>query len=158
MDTIKDLYEEGKKKGHFTPKLELFTKENEKSAPKPTGIHAVKMLGAKTIKGIEYKTNKERAEVELLVEEDGEKKIYKFPVIMKNGKMHYLIERLKGFNEGDEFIMEGMKNGQKNFIDVRSVGEDSSVGQETEDEFPTIEQDEEIPIIEEKEDIGEPPF
>lgn len=146
MDAIKDLYEEGKKKGHFTPRLELFIKETPKSAPKPTGPHTVKMLGAKTIKGTEYKTNKERAEVELLVEEDGEKKTYNFPVVMKSGKMHYLIERLKKYNKGDEFVMEGKKSGQSSYIDIRGIGEDSS-----EEGMPTIEQDE-IPEIKTEEE------
>ena len=132
METIKNLYKEGKEKGHFTPRLDLFTKETPKSAPKSTGIHTVKMLGAKTVKGTDYKTKKERAEVELLVEEKGEKKTYNFPVIMKSGKMHYLIERLKDYKEGDEFIMEGKKSGVKNFVDVRGVGEDAGGNKEEE--------------------------
>lgn len=118
-----------------------------------TGPHKVKLLKDKVGKKREYHTGKEIYVMWYFVEENGEEKKYPVPVKDDNNEVHYLIQRLAEFSEGEEIIMEYKRKGAMGYIDVRSV-KDSVVEKET---LPPEVSDDEIPVIEEDEDYGEPP-
>lgn len=158
METTKKLYNQGKKKGYFKPKLELFIKKDKDSPPKPTGPHKVKILGEKLIRKKDY-YGKEREAVKLNLEENDEKKYYSFFIMNKDSnKMHYLIERLKDYEKNDEFIMEGKTSSDRSYIEIRDLEEKNSENKKEDEGGEDEGGEDEIPVIEEDDDIGEPPF
>jgi hypothetical protein len=104
-----------------------------------TGPHKVKLIEDKIVMGTDYQTGKEREEVKYIVEENGEQKQYSVPVKDKSGELHYLIQRLSEFNEGDEVILECLKKGVKSYISVRrpdeGQGEDIPIVNENEQDI-----------------------
>jgi len=139
MKTINEILKQAK----IVPLLRLAV-QKEGGGEVGTGPHRVKLLRDKAAKRINARTGKEEYIVWLYVEENGEEKKYPIPVKDKNGEVHYLIQRLGEFKEGDEIIMEYKRRegSVKGFIDVRPV---------TQQKKP----DEEIPVIEEVPEIPE---
>lgn len=130
MKTSKEII----KKANIYPRLRLFNK-----TPKglvSTGIHIVKLVADKEIKGTEFKTGKEIEKVRYLVEENGENKIYERNKYQKNGDIDYLVIKLSEFEEGTEVILHGARAGLKNIVNVSSVtnAENVEVDEEHEDE------------------------
>ena len=101
------------------PKLRLAIKEDGK-APKPTGPHRVKILEDKVQNGKDHE-GKVVPVVRYIFEENGEKYRYDVPVKNKEGELHYLIQKLSEFPEGQELIIEMKKKGIKNYVSVTST-------------------------------------
>ena len=55
------------------------------------------------------------------MEEQGQKKSYRVPKFGKDGQIHYLVQHLAEFNEGDEVILEYTRKGIKGYISVLPV-------------------------------------
>ena len=127
METkIKELYNRAKAEGKVSPRIPFLRLgiKTEGGGVKSTGSHRVKFLKDTLKKGRDY--YKQVIDiVECLFEENGEQKIYRFPVKDKKGNVHYLIERLKDFNYGDEMILEMKWVGDRNVIDVKPVDEET---------------------------------
>jgi len=137
--------EEVLKKAKIVPFLQLAIK-SKGGGPKGTGPHKVKLISDRFVKGTDYKTGKERYEVQYLVEEDGQKKKYNVPLKNENGEIHYLIQRLGPIKEGTEIVLEYIrKEGSvRGFIDVQPAGEEEV-------------SDEDIPVIDEEKNYEEEP-
>lgn len=127
MKTSKEIT----KKANIFPRLRLFTK-----TPKglvSTGIHRVKLILDKEIKGTEFKTGKEVDKVRYLVEENGEKKIFERNKFNKTGDVDYLVVRLAEFEEDTEVILEGKRADMKNVVNISPAVGGESVEIEDED-------------------------
>lgn len=151
METkIKELYERAKAEGKIVPRIPFLRLgiKRKGEGPKSTGPHKVKFLKDSLKKGRDYHTKQIIDVIECLFEENGEQKIYQFPVKGKDGNIHYLVERLKDFNYGDEMILEMKWAGDRNIIDVKPVDEETpkvSVPPTN----PADIKDEDIPIVNE---------
>lgn len=117
-------------KANILPRLRLAIKEEGK-APKPTGPHRVTILEDK-IQNAKNHKGEVVPVVRYTFEENGEKKRYDVPVKNEAGELHYLVQRLAEFKEGDEIILEMKKKGPKNYVNVTPVdaGTDIEVGEE----------------------------
>lgn len=116
----------------IVPKLKLGNK-----TPKGVignGVHKVKLLSDKIVKGKDFKTGKEVEKVEYTLEENGEKKIYTTKLKNDKGELSYLVQNLADFQEGEEVFMEMKKAGIKNFVNVWSVNEPKTAEVEEESE------------------------
>lgn len=130
-------------RANIIPKLRLAIKEEGK-APKPTGPHRVKILEDKIQRGKDHE-GKIIDIVRYTFEENNEKKRYDVPVKNKEGELHYLVQRLSEFEEGQEIIIEMKKKGAKNYVSVTPV--ESSVDVEVdENEHVEVEEMEEDSI------------
>jgi hypothetical protein len=141
MEQSKELI----KKFNITPFLKLAIKL-EGGGVEGTGPHHVKLLEDKIVKGTDFKGN-ERFEVQYLVEENGEKKKYRVAMKDENGELHYLVQRLAEFKEGNDIIMEYKRQGKRGYIDVRGIKE--GIITEDKEELPIISYDD-IPVVEDE--------
>lgn len=135
------------KVANIYPRLRLFTKT--KKGLVSTGVHVVKLVLDKEVKGTDFMTSKEVDKVRYLVEENGEKKIFERNKFNKSGDIDYLVVRLSEYEEGTEILIEGTRKGIKNVVSISSVvggeqvevddadhEEDDSVVEELPDEIP----------------------
>lgn len=139
---------------NIIPRLQLVRKK-EGGGTEGTGPHRVKLFGDKACKVKNFKTGEVEFGVELLVEENGEKKRYCFPMKGETGEVHYLVQKMANFNIGDEVIMEYKRQpgmGTRGMIDVVLAEKPK----EKEVKSPLEIKTKEIPIVED-EDYGEPP-
>lgn len=120
------------KAANIYPRLRLFTKTPK--GLKSTGIHRVKLVLDKEVKGTEFKTGKEVEKVRYLVEENGEKKIFERNKFNKSGDVDYLVIRLSEYEEGTEIILEGTRAGIKNVVNISPVDGGESIEIEDEEE------------------------
>src|SRR3990167_8662605 len=108
------------KKAGIIPRLSLceqiLDEGGNKKGVRGTGVHKVKLLEDKVVMGKDFMTNQERYEMKYILEENGEKKFYSVPLRDKNNEVHYLVQRLSEFNEGDEIILEYKRKGLRGFI------------------------------------------
>ena len=147
METCQKIIDKATEEGKYKPQLQLFTKL-EGGGTQSTGAHKVKLVSSKIVKGTDFRTKAEQAEVELTVDENGTNKTYNFPVKNKKGGVHYLVERFAPIKEGAEVILTGTRSGKNWYVDVKVAGGQDNV----------LEMDEsDIPIIEENENINESP-
>lgn len=107
-------------KANIVPRLRLAIKE-EGRAPKPTGPHRVTIIEDRIMNGKNPQTGEIRPIVRYIFEENGEKKQYDVPVKNDAGELHYLVQQLAEFKEGDELIIEMKKRGPKNYVSVIPV-------------------------------------
>jgi hypothetical protein len=133
------------KVANIYPRLRLF--EKTERGLKSTGKHIVKLILDKEVKGTEFKTGKEVEKVRYLVEENGEKKIFERNKFNKSGDVDYLVIKLAEYNEGSEVVIEGVKAGMKNVVNLSSLVGGESV--EVEDEH------EEDGVVEDYEETNE---
>lgn len=132
------------KQANIIPKLRLGTKTDKGVVS--TGPHRVKFLQDKEIKAADY-MGKEVEMIAYLVEENGEKKSYRVKKLNPQGDISYLVIRLGEVQEGEEVILEMKKKGMKNYIEVTSL-KNSSTLEADDDEIPIINDgDDGIPII-----------
>jgi len=155
METCKKILAQA----NIVPRLHLVRKK-EGGGTEGTGIHRVKLLGDKACKVKNYKTQEVEYGIELLVEEDGEKKKYTFPMKNEVGEIHYLVEKMSSFDIGDEVIMEYKRQpgaGARGMIDViLSVKKGPEENKLVDLGKVKDIKDEDIPVLEE-EDYGAPP-
>lgn len=131
MQTAKELFGKAKEAGKVQkPFLQLGVKL-EGGGVKPTGPHTIKIVSDKMGKGKDPVTQEERDELQMIVEEAGEQKLWNIPVKDKQGNLHYLIPKIAELVEGDTVVVEMKRNGLKNYVDFRKV-----------DEIPTVNLDE----------------
>lgn len=123
---------------NILPKLRLGIKL-EKGGVQATGPHKVKFLEEPVSVMGKDEQGKPRKELKFIVEEDGIKYRWQVPILGKDGQPSYIIERLMNVEVGDERILEMMKQGIKNYIDVRMVDEAPEPPEEEEHE-PTIDE------------------
>ena len=107
------------KAANIYPRLRLFTKTPK--GLKSTGIHKVKLILDKELKGSDFMTSKEVEKVRYLIEENGEKKIFERNKFNKSGDVDYLVVRLSEYDEGTEIFIEGTRKGIKNVVSISSV-------------------------------------
>lgn len=119
--------------------------QGKKKGVKGTGPHRVKLLEDHVVMGTDYQTGVERHEIKLIVEENGQKKQYCFPVKDKKNNVHYLVQRFAEVKPGDEVILEFKKRGIKGFIEVIRIGEDQEP-ENSDDDIPVIEDDSQEPF------------
>lgn len=143
MKALKDILDKAGVKQDL--KLRLFTKQ-EGGSPQTTGPHKVKLINSKIIKGTKFLTGEEIAVVRLSLEENGEEKIYDFPVKDTKGDVHYLVQRLAEFPEGSEIILEGKSQGGRSFTDVQPVNASATKVNTTTDDIPVIDETETPPV------------
>jgi hypothetical protein len=131
MKTSKEILE----KAGIIPKLRLGAKVGKKVIP--TGPWRVRLLKDKEVIGRDAQTGKEIPMLRYLMDvlmKDGktwEKRIYETKKYNKDtGDVSYLVIRLAEVPEGGEVILEMKKMGIKNFVDVREVGDPSTVEME----------------------------
>ena len=96
---------------------------NPKTIIVPTGPHRVKFLEEPVTTMGKDDKGLPRKELKFIVEEDGVKYRWQIPLLNKEGQPSYLIERLMNVEVGDERILEMMKAGIKNYVDVRAADE-----------------------------------
>lgn len=113
------------KKANILPRLKLGIK-TEKGV-KTTGKHYVTLVEEKPIRGKTF--NGEVVEkVRFIFDEDGEKKRYDVPMKSpETGDPHYFIQSMADVKEGDQIVLEMVKKGPKNVINVQKLGELSEV-------------------------------
>ena len=135
MKTSKELLGQA----NITPFLKLAI-QKEGGGVEGTGPHKVKLIEDKAVMINEYPSQKEVSGIRYVVEENGEKKKYEVPIKDKGGELHYLIQRLAEFNEGDEIILEYQRRGIKGFISVKKAGEEIKSGENPDGEIPIVEE------------------
>lgn len=104
------------------PRLKLGMKLQGGGVKSRGPVH-VKFLEEPTIVQGRSFEGKPQEEVRFILEVDGIKCKWNVPVLNRSGEANYLIERLLGVEVGDERILEMVKKGIKNYIDVREVDE-----------------------------------
>lgn len=120
------------------PKLRLGLKKL-KGGVKSTGPHTVKFLAEPegiTAKDFEGKPTKW---LRFEVEEGGVRLHWKVRVLNREGEANYLLEKLLEIKIGDERVLEMLKQGAKNYIDIRGVG--AAANEPDEDEGDVIRYD-----------------
>lgn len=90
---------------------------------KSTGPHHVEFLAEPTIIMGKDDKNVPRKELRFEVQEGGIKYRWQVPILGKDGQPSYLIEKLMHIAVGEERILEMMRNGARNYIDVRTLDE-----------------------------------
>ena len=120
------------------PKLRLGIKKAG-GGVEPTGPHRVKFLEEPSSLIGKDSNGAPRQELKFIVEEDGIKYRWQIPIMSKEGQPSYLWERLIGVKVGDERILEMMKQGIKNYIDVRMIDEEPEPPEETDYDVPVQE-------------------
>lgn len=117
------------KKANIVPRLKLATKKAG-GGVQGTGPHRVKLVEDKIVKGKDFEGNV-IDKMRFLVDENGETKMYECPIKDKEtGQLHYLVQRMSEFAEGDEVIMEYKRAGMKGHIEVLSVSGGESYDEE----------------------------
>lgn len=110
--------------------------KNEQGVPTPNGPHTIIVLNDKITK-----TNEGVDQMTYTVSEGGKEKLWNvklWNIDQNTGEktLHYLVQALAEYNEGDKLIVQMKKNSSKNFVDVKKVGH--------EDDIPTIQLNEEL--------------
>jgi hypothetical protein len=124
------------KEAGLHPKLRLLIKVSEDKAPEATGKHKVRLIKDKIITKTDPKTGKPYEAVRYLVEENGELKTYDTRKLNKDTcDLSYLVQKLAEYPENSYVILEGKRQGIKNYISVTPVNtaEDIAV-EEVEDD------------------------
>lgn len=162
-DITKNLYKKAKERGkvnnNSTPFLKL-AERKEGQGVVGLGPKKLRLEQEKVVKGREYKTNKERKEVEYLFTEldTGEKKRYRKPIHDQDGNLHYLHENMKDFKVGDSLIIEFKEkdNSYGGYLDVSPLNEEEDFSEPENEEPDTEDIDEDdIPVINEDEEDDE---
>ena len=138
MEKIKKIKKEMEEKGvEFNlPFLQLGIKQDG-GGVKSTGAHKVKFIEEpKVSKGNDPVTGEERQELHFIVEEDGSKKKWNFPLYFKDGSPHYLLSRLEEVEVGDEVVLEMKRKGVKNYIDISYETNKEDTDTIQEEEYP----------------------
>ena len=109
------------------PRLKLGIKivkaDGKPGGIKSTGPHIVNFLSEpKLVMGKDFE-GKERQELQFEVEEHGFKLRWNVPIKDKNGNPSYLVERLMNVEVGDTRVLEMMKRGAINYVDIRMEDE-----------------------------------
>ncbi len=79
---------------------------------------------------------KPRKEMRFVVDENGSTYRWNVPIYNKEGQPNYMLERLINVEVGDERILEMMRHGARNYIDVRMVDEMPEIEEEEGEELP----------------------
>lgn len=101
---------------------------------KTTGPHHVKFIAEPLIVMGMDDEGKPRKMLRFEVQEKGNNYRWMVPLLGKDGQPHYLIERLLEVKVNDERILEMMRRGARNYIDVRKSDEAPEPPEEIEDE------------------------
>lgn len=108
---------------------------NPKMAIVPSGAHIVTFLAEPTIVPGKSFEGKPRQEFKFIVEENGQKYRWQFPLYNKENQPNYLMERVVDIKVGEKRILEMLSRGATKYIDVRKEGEQSAIPEEfTEDD------------------------
>ncbi|MFM2394178.1 MAG: hypothetical protein RLZZ546_2160 [Bacteroidota bacterium] len=126
------------KQANIMPRLRLAIKDGK--GVKGTGPHRVKIISDKIVKGKDFEGNVIE-KMRYILEEDGVQKMYECLIKDKDtGSLHYLVQRIAEFNEGDELIMEYKRKGLKGYIEVLSISggvePDEQGSEDPLDDFP----------------------
>lgn len=106
-----------------------------------TGPHTVKFIEEPIVVVGKNFEGEERKELRFILEENGELKRWNVPILNKQGQPNYLLERLLDVKVGDERILEMMRKGGRNHIDVRMVGEEPHEVHPSEDDDEIADED-----------------
>lgn len=90
--------------------------KNSEGVPTPNGQHRIVL-----VKDEKTTNSMGKEQLTVTVKEGGVEKIWNIKLKDDEGNLHYLVQILADYNEGDELIVEMKKNGAKNFVDVKRV-------------------------------------
>jgi len=120
MNTAKSIFDKalasGKTRKEF---LSLGRKVDGKMVL--SGPHTIKLVSDKIGSGTDPFTKQPREELQVLVSENGVEKMWNIPLKDKDGNLHYLVQKLTEFNEGDMIVAEMHTNGMKNYVTVMAA-------------------------------------
>lgn len=132
------------------PKLRLGNKllkaDGKPGGIESTGPHLVKFLEEpQLIMGKNFE-GKPRQEFKFIVEFNGQKYRWQFPLLDKQANPHYLLERTADIKVGETRVLEMMSRGAVKYIDIRKEGEDTKIPDEVseDDEFSEDEATDEL--------------
>lgn len=126
------------KKANILPKLRLGMKTDK--GVKSTGKHHVTLIEEKPIEGKNFQ-GQIIPMVRFIFEEAGEKKKYDAPMKNKEGtEPHYFVQSMSDVTEGDEIILEMVKSGMKNVINVQKLGQSTVVDTDEEEDITVDEE------------------
>jgi hypothetical protein len=126
------------------PKLRLAEKLPT-GGVKSTGPHRVKIGPSKLINGVNPDNGQPRQEIEYTVEEGGVTKLWFVPILNKQGRPNYLVERIADIKEGEEIILESKRSGAKNYTSITRLNGSTDVEDDDEHE-PPVEEEEPIDL------------
>lgn len=136
MKNSESIFNQAKDKGQVKERdtyLSLAPK-NASGVPTPNGPHYITLVS-----DAPTKNNEGIDQMSYTVMEGGKEKVWNvklWNIDQNTGEktLHYVVQTLKDFNEGDRLVVEMKKNGTKNFVDIKKA----------EGEIPTIQLDEEL--------------
>jgi hypothetical protein len=123
---------------NILPKLQLgqqkLSETTKKTSVVSTGKHYVRLIEEKVINGKEFGTDEVIPKMRYIFEENGEKKSYDARMKDKQtGELHYFVQSMSNVEEGEEIIIEMIKKGMKNVINVQKLGTAAQVEIQDED-------------------------
>ena len=89
--------------------------KNSEGVSTPNGQHRIVL-----VKDEKTTNSMGKEQLTVTVKEGGVEKIWNIKLKDDEGNLHYLVQILADYNEGDELIVEMKKNGAKNFVDVKA--------------------------------------
>ncbi len=142
MSISKELAKEEGVLPYLKLATQILDEDGKKKGVKGTGQHKVRFVSDEKIEGVEYGTGNKREEIKYIFEEDGEQKQYRVPVRNDQGELHYFIQRISEFKQGDELILEYKKipGSFKGYINIR-LASGEVIGKEEQKTEPVIDED-----------------
>lgn len=118
------------------PKLHLGLKTPK--GAQSTGPHTVKFLSEPDgIAGKDF-NGKAAKFLRFEVEENDVRMHWRVNVLNREGQPNYLLERLLAIKVGDIRVLEMVKSGMKNYIDIREVGAETTIPEDDEGEEESV--------------------
>jgi hypothetical protein len=159
MTVAKNLFDRASAAGKAAPQYLQLGVKQEGGGVKSTGKHVCVFVSDKEGTGTDRITGQPRAELQMVVSENGTEKLWNRPVMSKDGKtLDYLVAKISELNYGDVFSVEMKSSGMKSFIEFIKLGSGTGAAK-VEGDIPTIQLDDDNgstlgPKLDEGEDIS----
>jgi hypothetical protein len=141
MTVAKDLFDRASAAGKAQPQYLQLGVKQEGGGVKSTGKHTCIFVSDKEGTGTDPITGQPRAELQMVVSENGVEKLWNRPVMSKDGKtLDYLVAKISELNYGDTFSVEMKSAGMKSFIEFVKLTPGTGTAK-VEGEIPTIQLD-----------------
>lgn len=123
MDIARQLAESARESGQVKERNQYFSVTDKKKIDAgggnmvdvevPNGIHHVKILSEKIVKGKSF-NGVEENQLEMTILDNGKEKTWTQSIKNEDGTLHYVILALENIEKGEEFVVEAfkMKNGK----------------------------------------------
>jgi hypothetical protein len=137
MTVAKNLFDRASAAGKAAPQYLQLGVKQEGGGVKSTGKHVLVFVSDKEGTGTDPITGQPRAELQMVVSENGVEKLWNRPVMSKDGKnLDYLVAKISELNYGDTFSVEMKSAGMKSFIEFIKLG--SGGAAKVDNGLPTI--------------------